>query len=206
MVIPRESGEGAGEVPDDVPGVADLAAGVVRTSWPWILGMLAAVAAVAFLLWGAGRPDDPSLPPVNADGPPTTPADGLNFTEVARMIGESCLRMLVADTPEERSSGLRYRESELDRVDGMLFVHDAPQEAPGFFTMAGVVDGLAVGFYDASGVRTGGHEMEPCSGTITGCPQYNAPVGWQYAIETKPGKLPDGNLGGDCSAPPPDPG
>ncbi|HLG01135.1 MAG TPA: DUF192 domain-containing protein [Acidimicrobiia bacterium] len=204
-MIPRDDPESGDDRGDEAPGVADLATGVVRTSWPWILGALAAVVAAALLLWGANRPDDPSLPPVNADGPPTTPADGLNFTEVARMIGESCWRMLIADTPEERSSGLRYRESELDQVDGMLFVHEAPQEQPGFFTMAGVVEGLAVGFYDASGVRTGGHEMEPCRGNIAGCPQYDAPVGWQYAIETKPGKLPEGNLGAECTPPPPSP-
>lgn len=186
---------------DDTPSAGDLAAGVVRTTWPWILAGVVAVGFVAFLLWGANSPDDPTLPEPANGNTPATPADGLAITEVFRLIGETCFHMLVADTPDERASGLRYRESELDRVDGMLFVHDSPQHDPGHFTMLGVVDPLAVGFYDGQGARVGGHEMVPCAGNVGECPRYEAPVGWQYAVESKPGGLPDGSLGGECTAP-----
>lgn len=196
-MIPQDP-ETAGRA-DAQPDAGALAVGVVRTTWPWILGALAAVGFVLFLLWGANRPDDPALPPAAAGGTPATPADGLNFTEVARLIGETCARLLVADTPDERESGLRHREIELERLEGMLFVHEAPQTNPGFFTMAGVEEGLAVGFYGPDGARIGGHEMVPCDGTVEACPRYAAPEGWQFAIETAPGQLPEGNLGGECT-------
>lgn len=197
-MIPRPNDAAGG---DDAPGAGDLAVGVARTTWPWIVGAVALFGFVGFLLWGANRPDDPVLPPPTPEQSAGTPADGLQFAEVARLIGESCLKLLVADTPEERASGLRYRESELDRVDGMLFVHDSPQQQAGFFTMSGVVEPLEVGFYGPDGKRTGGHDMEPCSASIEECQPYEAPGGWQFAIETAPGKLPPGDLGGECAAP-----
>lgn len=195
MLPPEEPGG-----PDDVPGAADLAVGVARTTWPWIVGAVAALAFVGFLLYGANGPDDPELPePEPGSETVATPADGLAFSEVMRLVGESCLKLLLADTPEERASGLRYRESELERVNGMLFANEAPREAePGFFTMAGVVAPLEVGFYSSDGRRTGGHTMEPCAGAIAECTPYAAPVGWQFAIETAPGELPAGDLGGEC--------
>lgn len=182
-----------------------MVAGFVRTTWPWLLAAVSVIGLVVFLLWGANDPDDPSLPEATPDSvTPSTPADGLAFTEVDRLVADRCLCFLVADTPEERASGLRFRESELDRVDGMLFVHDEPQTATGFFTMAGVVEPLDVGFYDADGNRIGGHSMTPCDGAITECERYEAPEGWQFAVETAPGGLPDGPLGGTCESDEPD--
>lgn len=189
------------EDPSDAPASGgDLVLGFLRTAWPWLLAGASALAVVAFFLWGANRPDDPRLPETPAgDVTASTPADGLDFAEVERTVGDECLCVLVADTPEERASGLRYRESELDRVDGMLFVHDEPQtETSGFFTMAGVVEPLDIAFYDAEGERIGGHSMTPCEGAATDCEQYRAPEGWQFALETAPGELPDGPLGDPC--------
>lgn len=187
---------------DASPG--DLAAGLVRTMWPWLVGVGAVVVVAAFLLWGANRPDDPKV--VGADGEggtgsrtASTPADGLEFAEIGRMIGDSCLKLLVADDSEERFSGLRGRESELERVDGMLFVGDGP--SAGGFTMSGVVEPIQLGFYDADGRRVGGHLMEPCAGNLSDCPTYPPPEGetWSFAVETAPGRLPEGDLGGECS-------
>lgn len=194
-MIPRP-----GEPEGDAPRASDLAVGVARTTWPWILGGVVLLGFVGFLLWGADRPGDPELPPRSTaqEQTVTTPPDGLAFSEVARLVGETCLRFLVADTVEERASGLRFRESELDRVDGMLFAQDAPQPEPGFFTMSEVVEPLEVGFYDADGHRLGGQVMEPCPGAIQDCPRYDAPAEWQFAIETRPGELPEGDLGPEC--------
>lgn len=187
------------ENPVDEPApFSEVVAGFVRTSWPWILSGLIVVAIVGVLAWGANRPDDPLLEGGAPAETQTTPADGLEFAELARQVGEGCLELLVADSTEERASGLRHRESELERVDGMLFVYDAPQ-GPGLaFTMAGVVEPLDIGFYGPDGDRLGGHSMVPCEGSIQDCPRYEAPEGFQHAIETAPGGLPDGPLGGEC--------
>ena len=200
-MIPRRD---ESEEATDVPRTVDFLVGLMRSSWPWILSGVIALTFIAFLLWGSDQPEDPTLGP-QATGStaltPTTPADGLAFAESARLVGETCLKLLVADTPEERASGLRYRESELDRVDGMLFVLEAPQvQGAGAFTMSGVVAPLEVGFYGADLKRLGGHVMEPCAGTIADCPQYRASEGWQFGIETMPGKLPAGDLGVECTA------
>ena len=80
----------------------------------------------------------------------------------------------------------------------MLFVHDAPQATPGAFTMSQVVEPLQVGFYGADGSPMGGHEMEPCPGSIQDCPRYPVDAGWQFAVETAPGELPEGALGPEC--------
>lgn len=190
----------------DQAGPADLAVGWARAFRPWLIAAVLLAAFVGVLLWGANRPDNPkvasgsgSAATKTAPGGVTsdTPADGLDFQEIARKVGEDCFKLLVADTPQKRASGLRYREQELDRVDGMLFVEDQPQAA-GFFTMAGVTDPLQVGFYDARGNVIGGYEMKPCSGSVSACPRYVPQGAWTYAIETKPGKLPDGKLSGTC--------
>lgn len=193
-MIPRSD-----EPDGDVPRSSDLALGLARTTWAWIAGAVVLLGFVGFLLWGANRPDDPELSADDASElTPSTPADGLQFAETARLVGESCLRLLAADTTEERASGLRHRESELERVDGMLFVNEAPQLGGGNFTMSEVVAPLEVGFYGADGARLGGHVMEPCPGSIADCPLFPAPAGWQFAVETKPARLPDGDLGAEC--------
>lgn len=176
-----------------------MARGLSRTLWPWLAGAGAVVVLIGVLLWGANRPDDPDLgaPAGDRDGrTEATPADGLEYEEVHRAVGDDCLLLLIADSPAERNSGLRYRESELDRVDGMLFVGDAPSE--GGFTMAGVIEPLQLAFYDADGNPVGGHDMEPCSGTVPECPRHEPEEPWSFALETAPGELPPGPLGGRC--------
>lgn len=184
---------------DDAADAASVARGLGRAFRPWILGVLGGAVFLAFLLWGANRPDDPHPLDIGerpADASVSTPADGLDFAELARRVGEGCLELLVADTSEERQSGLRGREGELERVDGMLFVYEQP--TGGAFTMSEVVAPLEIGFYGPGGERLGGELMEPCEGSIAECPLYPAPNGFQYAIETAPGHLPEGDLGGEC--------
>lgn len=172
-----------------------LVAGLVRGYWPWLAGLAIVLAGVAFLLWGAGHATRPRL---GVDqGPSRQAAAALRFADKLQGVGQRCLKLLVADTPEKRESGLRYRESELGAaVDGMLFVADAPTRAA--FTMAGVSSPLALGFYDAAGKPAGRYEMQPCSGSIASCPTYPPATDWSWAIETAPGKLPDGALH-DCT-------
>jgi uncharacterized membrane protein (UPF0127 family) len=190
-VIPHPSG--ADE--ESHAGAGDLAVGLTRAFWPWAVFVALVLAFFGFLLWGANRPDDPAV----EGGARTvaTPDDGLAFTEERRSVGEDCLELLVADDATERASGLRHRESELQRVDGMLFVSGEPTDTP--FTMSGVVEPLQIGFYDAAGQPIGGHAMDPCPDEV-GCPSYPPEDPWSFALETAPGGLPDGPLGGSCPA------
>ena len=79
--------------------------------------------------------------------PAVAPFEGLGELHVA--IGyDHCLRVAVADSPEERVAGLRDR-TDLGPYDGMLFVFPAPID--GSFTMSGVTAPLDIGFFDSDG-------------------------------------------------------
>lgn len=186
---PNDDGDGRRRA-----GPLDLAAGLARTLRWWLIGLAVAVGLLLLLLWGTNRPDDPELG--EAGGPPSTPADGLQFDETQRQVGDRCLSLLVADTPAEWRAGLRGRESELERVDGMLFVSSVP--AINAFTMRGVTAPLSLGFYDANGGALGGHDMVPCPAESETCPSYDPPAPYAFVVETALGELPEGPLGGGC--------
>ena len=174
---------------------AQLIAALARSYRTWLVVVAVAVLGLVWLLWGANRPADPKLGDATGEAAtitPSTPADGLAFEERLQGVGEHCLLVLVADSQAERASGLRYRETELRRVDGMLFVDTPGQTAA--FTMAGVVAPLDLGFYDEQGDPVGRHAMAPCPGSEQACPIYRPQSPWTFALETAPGRLPDGPL------------
>jgi uncharacterized membrane protein (UPF0127 family) len=123
--------------------------------------------------------------------PAAAPFAGL--TEVKGAIGDTCLRLVVADSLDERVAGLRGNSADLGPYDGMVFVFPASSQVG--FTMAGVKDPLDIAFFDRDGVRTSTREMKPCPDKAeTECPAYRADEPFVYALETKPGRLPTGPL------------
>jgi len=124
-------------------------------------------------------------------GPAVAPFAGL--TVVKGAIGDTCLRLAVADSLDERVSGLRGNSAALGPYDGMVFVFPAPSQVG--FTMAGVKDPLDIAFFDRDGARNSTRAMKPCPDKAeTECPVYRADGPYVFAVETKPGHLPSGPL------------
>lgn len=199
-MIPRSDDDSEVDGRGGAAGPLDVVVGLARGFRTWIVVAVAVLAVMAVLLVGANRPADPRVVESGGPGAPDatdgTGADGAELARTCRSVGEACLELLVAETPSEREAGLRGRESVLERVDGMLFVFEEPTD--GAFTMSEVVEPLEIGFYDADGERVGGHVMEPCAGSVQECPTYGAEAPFRFAVETAPGELPDGPLGGSC--------
>ena len=88
----------------------------------------------------------------------------VGLSEVNAAIGDDCLRLVVADTQEERVAGLRDHTSDLGPYDGMLFVFDGPTGSR--FTMSDVNDPLDIAFFAQDGSRnsTPRHEALPREG------------------------------------------
>jgi uncharacterized membrane protein (UPF0127 family) len=122
--------------------------------------------------------------------PAQAPFEGLS--EVKAAVGyDRCLRLVVADTEEERVAGLRDHTSDLGPYDGMLFVFQGPTESA--FTMAGVTDPLDIAFFDQDGSLNSTRAMPPCPEKAeTECPVYRADGPYVFALETKKGQLPSG--------------
>ena len=124
--------------------------------------------------------------------PAQAPFEGLS--EVKAAVGhDSCLRLVIADTEEERVAGLRGRSGDLGPYDGMLFVFQGPTQS--VFTMAGVDHPLDIAFFDQDGVRNSTRAMPPCPAKAeTECPIYEADGPYAFALETKAGELPSGPI------------
>ncbi len=124
--------------------------------------------------------------------PAVAPFEGLS--EVKAAIGhDRCLRLVVADSEDERVAGLRDNTSDLGPYDGMLFVFQGPTESR--FTMAGVDDPLDIGFFDEDGNRNATRAMKPCPEKAeNACPVYAADGQYAFAVETKKGQLPSGPI------------
>ncbi|MEW6471750.1 MAG: DUF192 domain-containing protein [Actinomycetota bacterium] len=179
-------------------GPVEVVTGLSRAYKGVLVGMGFVVVFVLILLWGANRPANPTF--VDTSTTASTAA-GPQFAEKKLGVGASCLRVLVADTKEKRSQGLRHRES-LDGYDGMVFEFPDVLQQPGQmmdhtktrFTMSDVRFPLTIGFYDESGLRVDAVDMELCSGTDGSCPSYGSKGDFKVALEVPKGKLPDGPL------------
>ena len=121
--------------------------------------------------------------------PAQAPFEGLGELKVA--IGyDHCLRLVVADSLDERVAGLRGH-TDLGPYDGMLFVFQGPTDTG--FTMSGVTVPLQIGWYGSDGSRSSGTLMKPCPEKAeTECPVYRANGPYEYAVETHEGELPSG--------------
>lgn len=117
------------------------------------------------------------------------PFAGLTATRVR--IGGHEVRVVIADSDNERTEGLRKRR-DLGSYRGMLF--DFRGDTTTSFTMSTVPVALDIGFYDASGRVVDRLRMEPCAGSETECPAYSAKGEFRYAVETLAAKLPRGRL------------
>ncbi len=124
--------------------------------------------------------------------PAVAPFAGLS--EVHAAIGyDKCLRLVVADSEEERVAGLRDHTADLGPYDGMLFAFQGPSDAA--FTMSGVTDPLDIAFFDQDGARNATRAMKPCPDKADNeCPVYRADGQYAFAVETKAGQLPSGPI------------
>lgn len=93
------------------------------------------------------------------------------------------LDVLLADTPEERQTGLKGIEVIPGGADGMLFVYEIP--APVRYVMLGVPIPLDIWFFAPNGALIGGTEMAPCPAEP--CPLYPSPAGVSWVLETTAG-------------------
>ena len=124
--------------------------------------------------------------------PAQAPFEGLS--EVKAAIGyDRCLRLVVADSQDERVAGLRDHTADLGPYDGMLFVFQGPTESA--FTMSGVEAPLDIAFFEQDGARNSTRAMEPCPVKAEReCPAYRADGPYVFAVETKAGELPSGPI------------
>jgi len=122
--------------------------------------------------------------PVDTATLPTTGTVGEGRFPTAEVaVGDTELRVWVADDSAERGQGLRRVEELPPEVDGMLFVWDTPTSA--VFVMEDTLIPLDVWFFDDEGELLGTHEMTPC--TDEPCPTYPAPGPVRWALETRLG-------------------
>jgi len=174
------------------------------TNRRWVAVALIAVGAVAVVIGvvkllsdsssDAGEGGTGSLASViTGAGPATDPFPQLTAARIA--VGGRCVRMVIADSLDERVEGLR-QERDLGGYDGMLFVFDGATHVG--FTMSTVPVPLDIAFYDGSGRLVSDEHMRPCAKAENECPVYRADAPFVYALETLKGELPSGSLSG-CS-------
>jgi len=88
----------------------------------------------------------------------------------------------VADTQEERQTGLMNRES-LPEDAGMIFVFD--EDSTGGFWMKDTLIPLSIAFADADGTIVSILDMEPCAAEP--CEIYDPGVSYRTALEVNQG-------------------
>jgi uncharacterized protein len=161
-----------------------------------VLGAIALSVVVVKVLDEVADPTpDAGAIPLTAVLPRSAPAKApfVGLSEVNAAIGDDCLRLVVADTQEERVAGLRDHTSDLGPYDGMLFVFDGPTGSR--FTMSDVNDPLDIAFFAQDGSRNSTRAMKPCPEKAeTECPAYAADGPYAFAVETKKGELPSGSI------------
>jgi uncharacterized membrane protein (UPF0127 family) len=159
---------------------------------PWFVGLLVVAVLLLVLALGANRPADPSFATGAAGG--DVPG-GVTFENRRLMVGDRCLRVLVAATPEQKAQGLKGRTT-LGQFNGMLFEFDAMGDRA--FSTAGIQIPLTVGFYDEAGTRVDAGDMAPCPEGGQ-CPTVGSTKGpFKNALQVGVGQLPDGALGPSC--------
>ena len=99
------------------------------------------------------------------------------------------IRAEVARTPQQKTMGLRERQSLADNA-GMLFVYDDEQPADAGFWMYRTRIPLDIAFADSLGRIVAIRRMEPCTAQlIAGCPSYAPEQPYRVALEVNAGLL-----------------
>jgi uncharacterized membrane protein (UPF0127 family) len=98
--------------------------------------------------------------------------------------GTVSLDVQVADTPDERQTGLMGRES-LSPYDGMAFVWGEPVVSS--FWMKDTLIPLSIAFWDDAGRIISILDMNPC--TVDPCPSYGPDEPFVGAVEVERGTL-----------------
>lgn len=156
--------------------------------------VVALVGGGLFLLLGRGddtaAPSGLLAPVLEGARPASAPFAGL--TEVRLDVAGDCRRVVVADSVEERATGL-MRRRDLGPYAGMLFVFDRPTTS--FFTMSDVPVPLDIGWYDVEGRPVDRTLMQPCpQRSAAECPVYQSKGAYRYALEALGGRLRSGTL------------
>jgi uncharacterized membrane protein (UPF0127 family) len=98
--------------------------------------------------------------------------------------GTVSLHVQLADTPDERETGLMDRES-LTPYDGMAFVWEEPVVSS--FWMKDTLIPLSIAFWDDAGRIISILDMNPC--TVDPCPSYGPDEPFVGAVEVERGTL-----------------
>jgi uncharacterized membrane protein (UPF0127 family) len=111
---------------------------------------------------------------------------GESTVRFTRAGNEAELTVEVADTPDERATGLMNRES-LDEDAGMLFVW--PEDTGSGFWMKDTAIPLSIAFISAGGSVISIEDMEPLTEELTYAPQD-----YRYAVEVNQGWFDDNDV------------
>jgi uncharacterized membrane protein (UPF0127 family) len=146
---------------------------------PRVVGFIAAAIAGALFAGACGGGDSDEGLQINVTGSAAAPFALFGETRLA--LGADCLRLLVAESTDQRVQGLRDVTS-LAPYDGMIFVYDSDTRAR--FTMANTPLPLDMTWFDADGEPVDHTVMQPCTdGTDATCPLYESKGKYRYALE-----------------------
>jgi uncharacterized protein len=140
-------------------------------AYPWDDGFMRLVPLLLLIAVACGSRDAPN--------PNATAALSIRTED-----GTVSLDVQVADTPDERQTGLMGRES-LSPFDGMAFLWEAPVESS--FWMKDTLIPLSIAFWDEGGRIISILDMNPC--TEDPCPSYGPDEPFVGAVEVDRGIL-----------------
>ena len=148
------------------------------------IGVIAALTAVVMLAVLTACSDDGPSPAASATtsppAPSPSPREGFAVVVFDTEPGNVRLNVEVADTAEERRTGLMFRES-LPENAGMLFVFE--QDTQQGFWMKDTTIPLSIAFIDAaSGTVIDIQDMQPLDLTL-----HSPPSPYRYAVEANQG-------------------
>lgn len=137
---------------------------------------------------------DPERVPPSATERPEEPDPDLTFAPARVLIDTADGSVIVdaekAETPEQRTMGLRFRDS-LGPDEGMVFLFFQPTETS--FVMGDVTFPLSIAFFDEEGTILEILDMEPCRQDP--CPAYTprdedgSALAFYGALEVNQGKF-----------------
>jgi uncharacterized membrane protein (UPF0127 family) len=152
-----------------------------------VVRYLATLACLAALLGAAACGGEESAPPTTTVAAPEATTSVQAESEPTVLIETAAgddvvVAVEVADTQEERQTGLMNRES-LPEDAGMIFVFG--EDSAGGFWMKDTLIPLSIAFADADGTIVSILDMEPCAAEP--CEIYDPGVSYRTALEVNQG-------------------